>query len=191
MRVIEKHNTATLPYNKEQYYSFLHPDHTAPSGWYAVSVQVSGAAERNVDVKNADTLEPLFKNIITSFDSGEPWIVNHFYKSGQWLPDDANNLTALRILFNDNNVPTAFKGPLLFTKDDLLKSAKDLILYPHILSSQDLDISHSQLPFIMKTSQHLCIDLFSTDKMLLRKILSENTQADLIVKEYRSSALWE
>ncbi len=191
MKVVEKHSAVTLPYNKEQYFNFLDTDHNGPSDWHAVSFQVLGSDERNVEVKNADVLEPLFKNIIATLDNGAPWIADHFFRSEKWFSKDAHNLISLRALFRDSNVKTTFKGPLLFTKDDLFKVVKDLILYPYILSRQDLDISHSQLPFIIKTSQHLCIDLFSTDKMLLRKILAENTQADFIVKEYRSSSLWE
>ncbi|HVV55988.1 MAG TPA: hypothetical protein VHC47_11710, partial [Mucilaginibacter sp.] len=105
-------------------------------------------------------------------------------------------LISLRTFFKQNNIPNEFKGALILNKEDLLKLSRDLISYPIAVFSKkgifyrDLDISHSKLQFIIKISGHLCIDLLSTNKELLRKIVQENSTDVFNIKEYRGTSLW-
>ncbi|HXS60119.1 MAG TPA: hypothetical protein VN703_04845, partial [Candidatus Sulfopaludibacter sp.] len=134
------------------------------------------------------------KNIISTFGNSSRWIVNHDRKGRNWFPNDENNLTQLRTLFKKRNIPNSFRGALIFTKDDFLKFCKDLMSYPYAVFDEgdllymDLDISNDQLPFILKISGHLNIDLLSTNKEFLRKIVNENRSNKFIVKEYRGTS---
>jgi hypothetical protein len=185
-----------LPYNREQYFDFLDDDCDSQSYWYAVSFQIKSRDERQVDIKNVDVFESLFKNLILKLDNNSCWIVNHDDKDLKWFPNDEDNLTSLRTLFKQNIVPNTFIGALIFTKDDLLKFAKDLISYPYTVFNKEgllyknLDISHSELQFIIKTTGHLTIDLLSTDKELLRKVINDNSSSYFNIKEYRGTSLW-
>jgi hypothetical protein len=122
------------------------------------------------------------------------WVVN-YDRDSKWFPNDEDNLTSLRTLFKQNNISNKFKGALIFTTGDLLKFSKDLIAYPiavfneHGLLYNDLDISHGELPFIIKISGHSNIDFLSTDKELLRKVVGENRSSLFIVREYRATSL--
>ena len=93
------------------------------------------------------------------------------------------------------SIPNEFKGALSFTKDDLLKVSKDLILYPLAVFNatdvlyKDLDISHGELPFIVKISGHANIDVLSTDKYLLKKVLDASTSNGFILKPYKGTSL--
>jgi len=142
-----------------------------------------------------EAYERWFKAIILQLDNGSLWIVNHDYKDLQWLPNDEDNLISLRALFKQNNIPNEFKGALSFTKDDLLKVSNDLISYPLAVFNaadvlyKDLDISHSELPFIIKISGHANIDLLSTDKDLLKEVLDANSSNGFILKPYRGTSL--
>ncbi|MCT2407906.1 hypothetical protein NZD88_10180 [Chryseobacterium antibioticum] len=167
-----------LPYDRKQY--------IALKKWYGVSFQLPGVFEGK-DIGLIVFLENYvdwFKNIILNLDSSSPWIVNHDDKDLKWLPNNDDTLSSLRTLFKQNNIPSAFTGALVFMKDDLLKYSKDLISYPYGVYEKkesrykDLDISHSQLQFVIKISGHLSIDLLSTDKELLKKIVNSNSSGN-------------
>ena len=51
-------------------------------------------------------------------------------------------------------------------------------------------ISNSEIQFVIKVSDHKCIDLLSTDKELLRKVVGEVTTNNFNVKEYKNTTLW-
>lgn len=82
-----------------------------------------------------------------------------------------------------------------FLNDDLLTFTKNLISYPYAVFNEDglrytdLDISHPELPFIIKISGHLCIDFLSTDQKLLKEVAGENPSNRFIIKEYRGTLL--
>jgi hypothetical protein len=183
-------NKEVLPYNREQYLDFLDDDSISLIEWYAVSFQFDNDGKEYGLSRSVDVFESLFKNLISTLDDGSFWIINHDDKDMNWFPNDKDNLTSLRTLFEQNNVQNTFRGSLIFMKNDLFKFAKDLISYPYVLSYKNLDISHSKLQFVVKITSHLTIDLLSTDKMLLRKIVKENSLSHFVVKEYRGSSLW-
>lgn len=196
MIVFQKNVQKVLSYDREQYIDFLNDDVPPSIKWYGVSFQLPGVFEgKDIGLsKFMETYEGWFENIISILDNGLNWIVNHDRKGWNWFPNGKNNLTSLRTLFKERNIPNSFKGALIFTKDDLLKFSKDLISYPYSVFDKkgllysNLDISHSELPFIIKISGHLTIDLLSTDKILLRKITEENSSSVFIVRKYRGTS---
>lgn len=54
---------------------------------------------------------------------------------------------------------------------------------------KNLDISHNELPLIIKISGHLNIDFISTDKLILRSLVNEYSQK-FVIKEYWGSEIW-
>jgi hypothetical protein len=178
-----------LPYDRKQYKLL--------SKWYGISFQLPGVFEgKDIGLEvYLEAYEDLFKNIITKLDTGLPWIINHDYIDEYWFPNDEDNLSSLRALFKENNIPTTFKGALILMKDDLLKFTKDLISYPYAVFDKkellydNLDISHGEKQFIIKISGHLNIDVLSTDDELLRRVVSENCSSKFIIKEYRGTKL--
>jgi len=192
----KKNVKKALPYNRQQYIEFLHDDFDSSIEWYGVSFQLNRKGKEISLTEFVEIYEFLFRNTILKLDNGSFWVVNHDDKDLKWFPNDYDNLTFLRTIFKQRNVPDTYRGALLFTKDDLLEFSKDLISYPIALYYKDallyknLDISHGELQFIIKISGHKTIDLLSTDKMLLRKIISENTLSSFNIKEYRGSSLW-
>ena len=184
-----------LPYDREEYFNFLNDDCDLQSNWHAVSFQLNSSYEMQIDMKNVNVFDLLFKNVISKLDNGSFWIVSHDNNDQKWFPNHEDNLTSLRALFKQNTVSGTFIGALIFTKDELLKFAKDLISYPYAVFNKEgllyknLDISHSELQFIIKITGHLTIDLLSTDKELLRKVVTDNLSSSFRVKEYRGTLL--
>lgn len=138
-----------------------------------------GFKGKKIDViQHAEIYERLFKNVISKLDTGSHWIVNHDFRDNEWFPD--NTLKRLRALFKRKDVPNAFKGALLFQKDELLDYAADLILYPYGVHKReqsrysDIDVSHGELPFIIKISAHLNIDFINSNQDLLKEVVIEN-----------------
>jgi hypothetical protein len=178
-----------LPYDRKQYLLF--------KKWYGVSFQLPGIFEGKdigLDVY-LKAYEDWFKSIINQLDNESHWIVNHDYIDKNWFPNEDNTLTSLRDLFKTNSIPNTFIGALIFSKDDLLRFTRNLISYPHAVFDQkeilynDIDISNSKIPFVIKVSGHLNIDLLSTDKELLKKIVNSNAADNFIIKEYRGTKL--
>jgi hypothetical protein len=193
----KKNVEKALPYDREHYIEFLDDAAESSIKWYGVSFQLAGTSEgKGVDFqKYVETYESLFKNVVSKLDSGAFWIVNHADKDLKWFPNDHKNLTQLRALFKQNDVPNTFRGALIISRDDLLKISRDLITYPYVLLIKDgflykdLDISHGELQVIIKISGHLNIDFLSTDKEVLREIVDENDSKLFIVKQYRGTSL--
>jgi len=184
-----------LPYDRERYIDFLDDEFEGPTEWCGVSFQLVGK-EREVGLeKFIRNYENLFRSIVLKLDRDSFWIINHDDKDLKWFPNEEDNLTSLRSLFKQNKIPNAFIGALIFMRGDLLKFSKDLISYPFAVFSEEgllyknLDISHSELQFIIKISGHWNIDFLSTDKALLRKIVDENSSNSFCIKEYRGTSL--
>jgi hypothetical protein len=92
----------------------------------------------------------------------------------------------MRDLFKKRDIPTSFIGCLVFDKEDVLNFASELTTYPYVLSYKNLDVSHSKLPFIIKLTGHLTLDLLSMDEALLGKALNANTFDSFLKIPYRS-----
>lgn len=182
-----------LPYNRQHYIEYLDGDFDSPLEWNGVSFQLNRENKEIDLIEFVKNYESLFKKVVSKFDNDSIWIVNHDDKDMKWFPNNDDNLISLRTLFKQRNVPNTYRGSLIFKKDDLLKFSEDLISYPYGLLLKDnllyknLDISHTELQFIIKISGHLTIDFLSTDKMLLRNIISENGIQPFIIKEYRGT----
>jgi len=187
-----------LPYDRKQYIDFLTDELVSSIKWYGVSFQLSGRSEEKEVrlTKFIEVYEGLFKSVVLKLDNGSFWIVNHEDKDLNWLPNNNDNLTHLRTLFKEGDVPNTFRGALIFSKNDLLKYSKELISYPYAVLNKDgflykdLNISHGELQFIIKISGHLNIDFVSTDQELLREVVNENSSSSFIVKEYRGTSLY-
>jgi hypothetical protein len=189
MITFKKNIKELLPYDRQEYYTF--------KNWYGVSLQLPGVFEGKVipKIEFIQIYEPIFVNIVTKLDNGKPWIVNHEFEEYAWFPNRQKNLPKLRGLFEENNIPNEFKGALMFSKEDLLKYAKDLMIYPNRVINgakcyQNIDISHSDLPFVIKTSGHTELILVSTDKNLLREIVDQNSPSPIIKRELSGTSLW-
>lgn len=178
-----------LPYDRKQYIS--------RKEWFGISFQLPGVFEgKDIGLEvYLEAYEDWFKSIICKLDNNSQWIVNQDFIDEDWLPNKQNNLKILRSLFKQNSIPNTFTGAIIFMKDDLLKFSKDLISYPYAVFNKkellynNLDISHNELPFVIKISGHLNIDFLSTDIELLRKVVNENSSSCFIVKEYRGTSL--
>ena len=185
-----------LPYDRQQLSEYFNDDNGSSIKWHGVSFQLPGSSEwKKIDFEEyVETYEPLFKKVVSRFGNGSFWIVNHEGKDLKWFPNDDENLTHLRALFKQNDVPNTFRGAITFSMDELLKFSMDLISYPYVVLRKDgflysdLDISHGKLQFIIKISGHLNIDFLSTDNEILREIVNENSSKPFIVKEYRSNS---
>jgi hypothetical protein len=188
-----KNTKRALPYDREVYIDYLGDEYYKYPKWYGVSVQLPGGFEgRKISVPEyLEAYENWFKNIIIQLDNNSSWIVNHDKKDMAWFHYDEETLPSLRGLVEQKNIPNKFKGALVFTTENLLNLSKDLITYPFALFKQegllynDLDISHDELPFIVKISAHCNIDLLSTSKELLRKVVNENYASQFILKVYK------
>lgn len=186
-----------LSYNKEQFDNFLKNEEGTFSSWFGVSFQLPGGYEgKDVGLDNfLRYFEGLFEMVVTSMDDGSDWTVNHEYKDLEWFPNEGNSLQGLRELFKANKVPNSFKGALAFSTNDLLSYTKELISYPHTVFGRprafysDLNISHGELPLIIKISAHLNIDFLTTDLEFLKKIVNECAKDPFIVRAYRGTSL--
>jgi hypothetical protein len=178
-----------LPYNRKKYIS--------RTNWYGVSFQLPGVFEgKKIGLeKFVEVYENWFENIVSQLDNGSFWIVNHDRQDFEWFPKEGTYLINLRTLFKQNDISNTFKGAIIFTKNDLLKFSKDLISYPNAvlheesLKYENLDVSHSVLPIIIKISAHWDISLLSTDESFLKKLVYANSRNDLILKPYRGTSL--
>ncbi len=179
-----------LPYNRRQYVSL--------EKWYGISFQLPGVFEgKGVGVEEyLAAYEGWFKKVVSMFNTGAPWIVNHDFIDEDWFPTNENNLLLLRTLFNENNIPNTFKGALILTRDDLFKLTRDLITYPFVIFNKkgmlydNLDISHSKYQLVIKVSAHMCIDVLSTNKDFLRKVVTDSNFLDYFkVIEYQGTIL--
>ena len=181
-----------LPYDREEYLDFFGYRFYRYTQWYGVSFQLPGGYDgRHIGLTEyMGAYEQWFKDIIVQLDNGSHWIVNHDRRAHIWFPYDENTLPSLRLLFRENHIPDNFKGALLFTKEDLLKFSTDIITYPFAVIKEDgvfyddVDISHGQLPFIIKISAHRNIDLLSKDKKMLMEIVNKNRLPHFILREY-------
>ncbi|MBK0379060.1 hypothetical protein [Mucilaginibacter segetis] len=172
-----------LPYDRDEYIDFFGDHFYSYTEWFGVSFQLPGGYEGgNIsETEYLEAYETWFKTVISQFGNSSLWTVNHDKRDLEWFPNEEDNLTNLRTLFEQNNIPDKFKGALVFTTDDLLMFSADLITYPVAVFNKegwlysDLDISHNALPFIIKISAHCNIDLLSTDEDLLMEIVNKNS----------------
>lgn len=188
-----------LPYNREQYINFLEEGSDSSVKWYGISFQspIFYENKKNSLKQFVEIYEKLFTSVILNIDNHTFWIVNHDDKDLYWFPSDKKNynLTLLKALFKERNIPNTFKGALTFQKSDLLKYAKDIMAYPYAAINKagflykDLDVSHGEQQFIIKISGHLCIDFLSTNQDILREVVKENTFSSYLIKEYRGTSL--
>lgn len=186
-----------LPYDRKEYVEFFDDDSDLLKKWYGVSFQIPHNSEEKkiTSTEFVEVYNDLFKKVVMKFDNGSFWIVNHDDKDLNWFPDDYDNLVNLRTIFKEKNVPNTFRGALIFTTDDLLKFSKDLILYPYTVLHKDgflykdLNISHAQLPFLIKISGHLNIDFLSKNQDILKEVVKENSSDSFIIKEYRGTSI--
>jgi hypothetical protein len=184
-----------LPYDRERYIDFLEDEFEGQTERCGISFQLA-VEEKEISLeKFVGNYENLFKSIILKLDRDSFWIINHDDKDLKWFPNEEDNLTSLRNLFKQNEIPNTFIGALIFMRDDLLKFSKDLISYPFTVFNEEgllyknLDISHSELQFIIKISGHRNIDFLSTDKELLKRIVIENSSSIFNVKLYNGTSL--
>lgn len=120
-----------LPYDREEYIDFLGNHFYSYTQWFGVSIQLPGGYEgRDISLTEyLEAYEEWFIKTILRLDNGSPWVVNHVIDS-KWLPNDEDNLTPLRTVFKQNNIPNRFKGALILSTGDLLKLSQDFITYP-------------------------------------------------------------
>ncbi|GGH16484.1 hypothetical protein FAZ19_05750 [Sphingobacterium alkalisoli] len=184
---------AVLPYDRTYYIDFLNDDNIS-SHWQGISFQLYRDRDCSF-TEFLNTYRSLFEDVVIRFGREDRWIVNHDDKDMPWFPTNAKTLVNLRLLFKQNNISNNFKGYLTFTGEDLIVYSEDIISYPYKVFDEDgilyknLDISHNELPLIIKISGHLNIDFISTDKLILRSLVNEYSQK-FVIKEYWGSEIW-
>ena len=183
---------ALLPYHRKHYIRYLQGDGTPHTPWYGASFQLASEADNiqhGIDFglpKFLAHYETLFRQLITQFDDGSCWIVAHDY-DGAWLPNDEPTLPALRALFAQYRVPNTFKGALRLPKQEVLAFAREFLSYPTGIFSRkgllynDIDVSHSKWPVVIKISAHLNVDFLSTDQALVRAVVQEHRSPDFTI----------
>ncbi|WP_448137601.1 hypothetical protein [Sphingobacterium siyangense] len=184
-----------LPYDRNHYIDFLVGEPIPSVNWYGVSFQVDPKG-KEFNLADFITLyDPWFKKVISTFERGSSWIINHDKIDLEWFPNNEDNLRSLRNLFKQNDISANFRGALICSEDLLMELSKDLISYPYGLFKEEglfysnIDISHRELPIVIKVLDHLNIDLLSTDEKLLRKVVSENKSDSFLLKPYRGTSL--
>jgi hypothetical protein len=173
MKVFIKHYRRLLPYKKNKYISSLEHDFGPDKQWYGISIQ-------SVDHKEDSTFlikfcTAIFEKLIRNYDNGSSWIISHDDKDMPWFYKNAKKdiLSNLWKLFHNHNTPRDFRGGIRLDTDTILENLlNDLIIYPFILSYKNLDISSSSVPFIIKISDHLCIDVLTTDTKTIEEVKS-------------------
>ncbi|HMR19610.1 MAG TPA: hypothetical protein PKA53_09960 [Sphingobacterium sp.] len=195
MRISFIPNTKTvLPYNRRSYIDFLDDDNIT-SHWQGISFHLYRNKECSF-IEFINCYRPLFDDVVMKFGKAHEWIVNHDDKDMPWFPTTDKNLINLRSLFKQNNVSNDFKGYLTFTGEDLIFYSQDIISYPYSIFDEEgmlyknLDVSHSELPFIIKVSGHLNIDFISTEKSILRSLVNEYSEK-FVIREYWGSEIWK
>ena len=192
--MITSNRTDILPYDRNHYIDFLFGVPISSVNWYGVSFQVD---PKGKEFNLADFIalyDPWFKKVISTFERGSSWIINHDKNDLEWFPNN-DDLPALRNFFKRNDISANFRGALICSEELLMELSKDLISYPYGLFKEEdlfysnIDISHRELPFVIKVLDHLNIDLLSTDEKLLRKVVSENNSDSFLLKPYRGTSL--
>lgn len=195
MTAFIKNFKEVLPYNRVQYIDFLGDEYDPSCEWSGVSFQIKNEGKKNGLTEFINNYEGLFRKVVLKIDNGSEWIVNHDDKDMNWLPNNEDNLTSLRTLFKQRNIPNSFIGALIFETNDLLEFSRDLIAYPFAIYYKEgklyknIDISHGELQFIIKISGHMNIDFLSTNKEILREVVYENSSNAYNVKYYRGTSL--
>jgi hypothetical protein len=190
----KKNYKKTLPYNSRHYRAFLFKESVLPVKWYAAGFKLDSEEETNL-ADFVEKYQPWFEQIILRFDPDSSWIINHDMSDLEWFPNEEDNLKSFRTLFKENNVPNSFKGALILSTNELLKISKDIISYPYAVFNEDglfymdIDISHHELPFIIKISDHLKIHFLSTNIGLLKKTVNKNISNDFEVITYFGTKL--
>lgn len=197
MKKFEEKVSNVLPYDREQYLDFFDEEvnllNSTPR-WFGVSLQLESIQNQKLSIVKSEIVEysinvllMALKTIVSKLDKNRFWIVNHDDKDMKWFPMGKNDemLPMLRALFRQNNVPNSYKGSLVLMKDDLLTLAKDLVSYPYRFSYKNLDISHSELQFVVKITGHLTIDLLSTDLKLINQIVNDSSLSTFTKVQYR------
>ena len=183
MVVFRKDVSQRLPYDRDKYMAYFDEDNDTFDRnviWHGVSLQQTEIRNESlyqvsdaVVTNSIDCLEKVFKEIMSSLDQGLPWVVNHDDLDLPWFREKGNTMPKMRDLFRQMDIPISFVGCLLFSTDDLGELARELTTYSYILPHKNLDVSHSKLPFVMKLTGHLTLDLLSTDMALITKILDD------------------
>ncbi|MBL0745468.1 hypothetical protein [Chryseolinea lacunae] len=192
----EKNTSEWLPYDRLQYRAYFDEDDNTFNRnvlWHAVSLQQADVKNEKlyhtpeeIVTKCIDSLEISFKEIISRLDQGLPWVINHDDKDLPWFNKEGDTMPKMRSLFKQSDIPISFTGCLIFPKEDLFDFARELVTYPYILSYKNLDVSHHTLPFVIKITGHLTLDLLSTDKALLTRVLNDETFDSLLRITYRN-----
>ncbi|MDR3009486.1 MAG: hypothetical protein LBV59_16245 [Sphingobacterium sp.] len=193
--MITSNRTDILPYDRNHYIDFLFGVPISSVNWYGVSFQVDPKG-KEFNLADFITLyDPWFKKVTSTFERGSSWIINHDKIDLEWFPNNEDNLPALRNFFKRNDISAHFRGALICSEELLMELSKDLISYPYGLFKEEglfytnIDISHRELPFVIKVLDHLNIDLLSTNEKLLRKVVSENNADSFLLKPYRGTSL--
>jgi len=183
-----------LPYDRANYIDFLYDEPNIMPNWFGVSFQISDSKRQTLNgfVKE---YQSWFNDLLSYFKEKSLWIVNHDKTDLDWFPTSEDNLPDLRELFKKNKISNEFRGAVVFNFEDLYNVSKDIISYPYAVFNEkdffysNLDISNSELPFIIKISDHLNIDLLSTNIEMLKNIVSNNNGDAFLIKEYRGTSI--
>lgn len=174
----------SLPYNQYDYCIYLIGEEETQFKWFGMSIQNLNCKDDN-DCK-LKSMADVFKTIINEFDDGNTWIINHDRKDMPWFPELEKDvkLPKLREIFRQNKISESFIGAIVATKNIILDVSSELASYPFLLSYQNIDVSHEFLPVIIKLTDHLSVDIISTENSLLERIEKKQLPVGLEIVKY-------
>lgn len=191
----EKNCQEVLPYDRDNYTEFLFGEAGIKPEWFGVSFQLKDDRNTGSFEIFLNSYRGWLKELLQGFGSKVSWIVNHDKADQDWFPNNEPNLHQLRGLFKENKIKRSFRGALIFDRDTILGIAEDLLAYPVKLFGEEglyytnLDISNKEFPFVIKISDHLNLDLLSTDPVFLANIARKSLNENFIIKQYRGTSI--
>ena len=181
-----KENKETLPYVKEDYLSFLNEEPTLRN-WYGYSIQFDGLYTNKNKIQK---LQSVLNHFINQFNEDQHWLIRHDDKFLPWfIEGDEKRLPKLKRVFNNKQVPFNFKGSILFSSDELLEVSDEVVSYSYLLSYKNLDIINVDTCILFKCTNHLTLDVISTEKILILSMRKYAEKLGYPVINYRNSPI--
>ncbi len=172
---VEKH----VPYNWNYYIDFIEsePLQKTKVPWYGASFMLNNEDNQ---AQFLEVYEPMFRDILTESVDRRTWLINHtLHPEFRWFPNNEDNLQGLRAIFKQYRISNYFRGSILISTSELLKIIQDVMLYPVSVFSEkgslyaDIDISNCDIPLIIKFTHHLTLDVLSTDKKIVDRLVDK------------------
>jgi hypothetical protein len=177
-------NTEILPFDKEDYLNFLDEDFSGKNNWKGFSMQIS--SNKNwTDEEKINRIKLLFEQIIREVNSNQEWIIKHDDKIMPWFVNgDEKLFPKIYSKLKESNALPNSRGSLLCDFDDLLYLSNEIVSYPYLLSYKNLDVVNVTEVLVLKATNHLTLDVLSTNENILVKLISLVDSEKFRIKKY-------